>query len=299
MSHRENYIWGIVGVEGVNLAQPLTGKGANHVLRENNIRFDHRFPEWRKMKNRILEVMQRRKKEIEDEALEARCVSRVDEMRAIIRKFRRTLDPHDFCPSMEDVWGVPDIRKVIIDGTDEEFNARANSSELPMLASKFLDERAAKISALVPFTERPDDILSLATVWFKCGLCESLLGGTSALGHHCPIAWDWPSRDSTGLPASTRVLRRGWCIENFKFSFSKTASAIARGLILDCGEDPERITLTDMNSKFHRFALSKNAKLAAYSWDETVRPSGLARVHHELTIRHTPCSCVVNFATPL
>lgn len=55
------------------------------------------------MKGRVLDVMRTCKQDFENKALEAHCISRLDEMRTIIRKYQRTLYPHDFYPSMEDV----------------------------------------------------------------------------------------------------------------------------------------------------------------------------------------------------
>jgi len=62
------------------------------------------------MRTNILDEMQRCKQKIEDKASRNRCLSREDEMRAIICQYRRTLHPHDFYLSMEDVGQIPDIR---------------------------------------------------------------------------------------------------------------------------------------------------------------------------------------------
>ena len=111
--------------------------------------------------------------EVEDKALEARCTSRVDKMRGVIREYRRTSGPHDFCPSVEDVWGVSDKRKVIINGTDEEFNTNADIGRFPKLISQILEVRIAKLLTLLPPGERRGNVLSLAAIWFKCLSCHS------------------------------------------------------------------------------------------------------------------------------
>ena len=92
--------------------------------------------------------MRSQKEQIKDEVLEARCIARVDKMRSIVHKYNRTLSPHDFCLSKEDVCQIPDIRKVIIDGIDEDFLACTDevTPELPRLTSKIHQERTAKIS---------------------------------------------------------------------------------------------------------------------------------------------------------
>jgi len=105
------------------------------------------------MRAHILDEMQWCKQKTEDKALRDRCVSRVEEMRAIIREYQRTLfHPHDFCLSMEDVGQIPDIRKAIASGTDEEFNICVDDvvSRLPGLTSNFLEERITKVLALLP-----------------------------------------------------------------------------------------------------------------------------------------------------
>jgi len=90
------------------------------------------------MEARVLDAMRAYKRKIEDKALQARCVSRVNKMRAIVDKYRQTLHPHDFCLWREGVWWIPAIRKAITDGTDEEFNAWAAEvdSRLPQPTSQ-------------------------------------------------------------------------------------------------------------------------------------------------------------------
>ena len=154
----------------------------------------------------------------------------------------------------------------LIDGTDEEFVACAEevTTGLPKLTSQFLEERTAKLSDLLPFNECPANVLSLATVWFVCGSCHYLMDSPDTLMHQCLTLGDWPFEEPIGeCTFERRVLSQGWCA---MFRFSWFASTIARGLILDCGEDPETITLAEVNSKFHRFVLSKDDASAAHSW---------------------------------
>ena len=236
------------------------------------------------MEVRILDTMRTCQKEIEDRTLRARCTSRVNEVAAIVQKYRRTLGPHDFCPWSQDICNIPDIRKVIIDGTDEEFNTCTEevTSKLPKLTSQILEGRTAKLSVLLPFGDRPDNVLLLATAWFKCSLCHlyPAIHGIDVLRHHCPLTWSPPSGKSAGEAAfSSYALGRGWCAENSKFTFAKAESNVARELILDCGEDPESITLAEINSKFHRFVFNENDELVAHNWEETVSSIGFVSVH--------------------
>jgi len=205
--------------------------------------------------------------------------ARVDKMRKVIRKYHRTLNPHDFCPSVEDVWRVPDMRKVIVDGTDEEFNSCADVSGLPWLAARILEQRTRKLFAKLPFDGKQSDALSLATVWFKCGSCRSLMDGSGAARHRCSTSRDRLTGELAGLTSDPRMLRRWEWVEGCKLAFSGAASAIAEALILDCDEDPESVTFGEMNSKSHRFALCEDGELVVRNWREAVSFAAFANVH--------------------
>ena len=230
------------------------------------------------MEARILDAMRECKQEIEDEALKDRCDSRVTKMNAIVTKYERTLDPHDFCASMEDVCRLPDIRKVIIDGTDEEFNACAEelTSRLPELTSHLLEERTTKMTALFPSSERPGNIFLFATGWFKCGMCYMHpMHAADALRHYCRIPWCYrPEKPVGETTLDNFAWRRSWCGETHMLQFSEVASTLARKLILECGEDPDSITLAEMDARLHRFGFYKNTELAACNWREMVSSAG-------------------------
>jgi len=244
------------------------------------------------------------KQEIENKTLKTRCTSRVGKMVMIVIEYERTLEPYDFCPSTEDVCRLPDIRKVIIDGTDEEFNtcAKEVTSRLPKLTSQLLKERTTKMSALLPFNGRSDSTLLLAKAWFRCGKCDnkSPMHATDALRHYCSFLWCYPYGKSIGeATLDVYMQRRRWCGDTDRLQFSGVTSAIARGLILDCGEDPESITLTEINAKFHRFFICRSNNLVAYNWRETVGSASSVDVRCSgLTAHYTPFSSITNLATP-
>jgi len=177
---------------------------------------------------------------------------------------------------MKDVGQIPDVRKAIVSGTDEEFNICVEdiTSGLPKLTSRILEERTMEVSALLPFDGRPDNVLSLAAVWFSYGPVlhsPRLMDGAEALNHD-PVPQSRTPGNSIGEDTfDSHALGPRWRDEESELSFSEAASTIARGLILDCGEDPETITLTEMDSKPHRFAIYKKGKLVARNWRETVR----------------------------
>ena len=221
------------------------------------------------MKARMLEVMQERKEEL-DNALEALIVSRETKIRTAVQKYQQTLSPRGFCPQTEDVCRIPAIRELIINGTDREFNTWADkfSPGLPRFTS----------TTTLPFKARSGNILSLATVWFRCSSCyQSPIHGIGALRYRQCLAlpsnlFGKPVGEAT---VDLHILGQGCCAESFEFTFWEAASTIAQGLILDCGEDPESITLAEINSKHHQFVFYENGELAAHDWEETVSPASL------------------------
>jgi len=138
------------------------------------------------------------------------------------------------------------------------------------------DPRGAHCEALgpSPIQGGPNNVLSLATVWFTCGLCNpTLMHNLDAPAHQCPMPLRQSPEESISIGEATfnyHVPARCWYTETSKFGFSEAASTVARGLILDCGEDPESITLAEMSSKFHRFVFYEGHKLVAHNWEETV-----------------------------
>lgn len=247
--------------------------------------------------------MQKCKREIEKKALEDRCISRVARVREIVGKYERTLGPYDFCLSAHEVCRVPDIRKVIIDGTDGEFDSCAEEVylRLPILTSGFLEERTTKISALLPFKKRTEDVLSLATAWVECGSCITHpMHATDALKHYCSTAWTYPYRRPVGEATfDIRTQGRAWCGGGTKLQFSRHFSIVTRGLILDCGEDPETITWAEINTKLHRFFDHRTTDIVVYSLGEVVRHTGFVGVRcRGLTKHRTLSSSVSNLVTP-
>ena len=245
------------------------------------------------------------KQEIEDRILQDRCVSRLGKIGTIVKKYQRTLDPLGFFLLEEDIWKLPDIRKTIIDGTDEELEACAEevTSRIPKLTSQILEERTAKISALLPFTNRPDNGFSLATAWVKCGSCRaSAMHATDALNHYCPSSRRYPSGKPIGeTTVETYVMGRAWCGKSAKLNFSKVSSRIARDLILSCGEDPENITWAEINTKLHRFVLVDNYGYSSPivgSWRYTVRSAGFLGVRCCGVAAHIPSSSIKKFPRP-
>ena len=242
------------------------------------------------MEVRVLDAMRRCKQEIEAKTLTDRWWSRVRKIRKIVDRYKwGPSDPQRFYPLEDDICRIPDIRKVILYGTDEKFNTCAEklTSRLPELASQCLEERAAELSATLPFTERPNNVLSLAAVWF-CRPFDQFVHGSDALKE----LWVLPCGDLYERPISeayfdTVILRRGWYNKKSKFRFSDVASATARRLILDCGEDPESITSMEMDSKAHPFVFHEADEFFVCGWREAVSPTGFVGARcHGLTTHH-------------
>lgn len=251
------------------------------------------------MKAQVLEVMQMHKKEIEDQTVEDRCVSRVGEVKAIVLRYQSAFDPDSSPPPMDRVCWIPKIRKAIIYGTDEEFNACAKevASRLPELASQYLEERFTKILALLPVDKRPHN--SLATAWLVCRWPgRSLVHATGVLSHSFGIRQGPYWGASIGEMTFDHCVRGQWTYSS-QFTFSEFASTVARKLIVDCCKDPESTTSAEMDSEIYQFVVHKGSGLVVHDWRKTVSSTGSAAAHCPgLTLHLAPCSWFTNFMTP-
>ena len=235
------------------------------------------------MEARVLDAMRTRKQAIEHKAQKDRCISRVMRMGTIVEGHMRTHHPYDFHLLLEDVCRLPDIRRVIIDGTDEEFDTRAEevTSRLPELTVQCLEERTAKVSALLPFEGQSGNAISLATAWVRCGSCGMRpMHATHALNHNCSIPCSDSSSEKPIAEATfdIHVPRRAWCGGATKLEFAADLFKTARELALNCGEDPGSITWAEINTMLHRLVRHNGSYPIVYAWSEMVCPTGFIGV---------------------
>ena len=214
-----------------------------------------------------------------------RCESRAARVEVIVNSFRLSLPhPHDFYPSSADVCWIPEVRKAIVDGTDEEFQeCEANlRSRIPELSAAWLDERSKFFLQLLPQDPPSPKHLHLATTLFDCAKCCKFgLHIEDALSHRCynyGHSYDYGREVKAGFAngaSASAFYRRTdipWDSGFSKYEFSAKLSAIVREIIVQCGEDPDRITTQEMNRKHHRFARfgCRDGMIAVVNWLEVV-----------------------------
>jgi len=202
---------------------------------------------------------------------------RTGKIEEIVSSFRSTLHPHDFSPSTADVCWIPEVRKAIVSGTDEEFQDREAEvrSRISELSATWLEERKNVLLKRLPQDSPGVEHLSLATTLFDCKGCNKFgMRTEKALSHRCRYDDD---RRIPKFPNSTS--RRYFCHEVGipwdlripMYRYSKELSALVRAIVLECGEDPDTITTKEMNKKHHRFvSFGKNVSIAVLSWSQAV-----------------------------
>ena len=203
---------------------------------------------------------------------------RTGKIEEIVSSFRSSLPhPHDFSPSTADVCWIPEVRKAIVGGTDEEFRDREAEvrSRISELSATWLEERKTVLLKRLPQGSPGMEHLSLATTLFDCKGCNKFgMRTEEVLSHRCRYDDD---RRIPKFPNSTS--RRYFCHEvgipwDFRISmyrYSKELSALTRAIVLECGEDPDTITTEEMNKKHHRFVrLGANGSIAVLSWSQAV-----------------------------
>jgi len=212
-----------------------------------------------------------------------RCESRIGKIEAIADSFRLSLPhPHDFSPSSADVYWIPEVRKTIVDGTDEEFRECEADlrSRIPELSAAWLEKRQKVFLGLLPQDSPTLKHLSLATTLFDCVNCRTFgLRIEGALSHRC-YHYDYghEHRASFTNAASAGAFfmraRTPWDSGLAKYEYSAKLSALVREVVIQCGEDPDTITTKGMNRKHHRFARfgRRDGMIAVVNWLEAVSP---------------------------
>ena len=115
------------------------------------------------------------------------------------------------------------------------FNTWADeiSPRLPKFTSEILEERITMISPPLPVNEQSDNLLSLTTARFSCGLYyrHPIHGTDVPSNRQCLILpSDPPGKPFGEATLDLHILGRGWYPESPKFTFSEVASTITRGL---------------------------------------------------------------------
>jgi len=210
-----------------------------------------------------------------------RCESRIRRVGVIVDSFLLSLPhPHDFSPSRDDICWIPEVRKIIVDGTDEEFRECETDlrSRIPELSVAWLEERRKFFLKLLPQDSPTLEHLSLATTLFDCTKCPKVgLHIEDALSHSC-YSYNYGGEHRASFrnaaSASAFYMRTGtpWDSGLAKYEYSAKLSALVREVVVQCGEDPDTITTQEMNRRHHRFARfgCRDGTIAVLNWLEAV-----------------------------
>jgi hypothetical protein len=217
------------------------------------------------------------------ERITNRCEYRVGKVKEIIDTFRFSLShPHDFRPSVGDICWIPEVRKAIEDGTDEEFQDCENDirSKISELTATWLEERRAIFLRLLPQESPTLEHLSLATTFFACTNPSCYMPDMrieEALSHRCYRLSDRELGVQFSSAASKSFFLHHvcppWNPEFSTYRYSLETADVFRGIILECGENPETITTREMTKKHHRFArFERGGSVTVMNWLEAVGP---------------------------
>jgi len=200
----------------------------------------------------------------------------------IVDSFRFSLPhPHDFCPSTADVCWIPEVRKAIVDGTDEEFQGLEAElpSRIPGFSATWLEERRKFFLQLLPQDPPSLEHLLLATSFFDCMKCrESGMRTEDALSHYCRnYSYGYGSEHRVGFSCAASggafYDRAGipWDSGFSKYEYSAGHSAVVREVVAACGENPDTTTTQEMNRKHHRFVrFGRDGAFTVLNWSEAV-----------------------------
>lgn len=207
------------------------------------------------------------------------CRTRVGQVKAIVELFRFSLPhPHDFYPSTADICWIPEVQKVIIDGTDQEFqHCKVDiQARISGWSTTWLEERRKVFMQLLPQDSPTVEDLSLATTMFDCERCPMHnMHIEEALLHYCYYFYDGGPGERLPNDIISRVYRSDvgspWDSEFSKYKYSAKFATLVRKAVLECGENPETITTREMSRKHHRFAYFRpGGTINLFSWHQMV-----------------------------
>lgn len=208
----------------------------------------------------------------------ARYRFRIGKIGKIVESFRLSLPhPHDFSPSQADICWLPEVKKAIVDGTDKEFQDCKSDirSRIPELSATWLEERRKFFLELLPQESPSLEHLSLATTLFDCTKCRKFgMHIEDALSHRCRLYFgaEYTAKFSniTGANTFHHDVGAPWNSGVAEYRYSAELSAIAREIVLECGENPDTITTQEMNKKHHRFVRFEGEAINVLSWLQAV-----------------------------
>ena len=227
--------------------------------------------------------MERESQRIHSQLDARRHSSRVARVGKVVESFRLSLPhPCDFSPSTADVCWIPEVRKAIVSGTDEEFQKCETElqSRIPELSAIWLEERRKFFLGLLPQDSPSLKHLALATTLFDCTRCYRTGSGMrieAALSHAC-LGYGYGTSHEAEFPSATKAKSfhqaagTPWDSGFSSYRYAVELPALAREVVLECGEDPDVMTTQEMNNKFHRFAcFCRDGAVNVLTWSKVVR----------------------------
>jgi hypothetical protein len=218
-------------------------------------------------------------------------------MKEIVKLFKRSCHPNDFIPKPEEIFSLPDVKGILVDGTDEEFDTFKDglASQLPELRNRYLEKQYRRLQGKIPRriagssdnaaetsarSESHDFVPShqLATSWYTCkkyGSC-GVFNSRDILVH------------SDLRPSDARFTSNGVDIRDYfdeYLNYAPKASAMAKKMIIACGKDPKVTTIDEMDKLQARFVSLYRYQAKVVTWWRLVS--------YCLHVSFEPCSIVM------
>ena len=197
---------------------------------------------------------------------EVRCWSRIGTIRRSVDSFYESLPhPRDFHPSVADVCWILEVLKIIISGTDEEFEAceADTGTRLSELAATWVEERRNLFLTLLSRDSPILEHLSLATTSLIARNAVITVNVSKKLFHiHAGAG------TGTFAKVFNDEARLPWDPGRSEYKYSEWLSNIVREIVLECGEDPDTIPTKEVIRKHLRFGT--NGLIEVLSWYQVV-----------------------------
>ncbi|KAF9469335.1 hypothetical protein BDZ94DRAFT_374652 [Collybia nuda] len=202
---------------------------------------------WDNIRDDIIETLE----EVKEDRLKRERLQmlrrRVGTLRSALMELPQTTD---IVPDFADICAVQPFRTIIFKTPREDSLTKeqfaASLTEFSNIAAEWRTSCVQQLFELLP---RPFDVsaLKLATVFFRCHWCTEPITYPRILKHACLVKRysDLDDDDDELQQACSPVLP--WNLGGEQISFDDEASSFARDIIKSCGQDPERVTMSEMD----------------------------------------------------
>ena len=199
-------------------------------------------------------------------------------MKDIVKLFKRSCHPNDFIPKSEEIFSLSDVKDILVDGTDEEFDTFKDGliSQLPELRNRYLEKQHELLQSRIPRriagssnnavktsarSESHDFVPShqLATSWYTC----RKYGGCGVFNYRDTLT------HSDLRPSDARFTSNGMDIRDHcdeYLDYAPKASEMAKKMVIACGKDPKVTTIDEMDKLQARFVSLQRYKVEVLTW---------------------------------